>query len=392
VKAGIPFAFLIVLPALVTPAQLSPARGGVFADPVQHLGPADHPGAGLEAARRYSEANGGQALLVMFDGKTIFEAYGNGGGKDCAQMLASGTKSFVGVAAVAAVEDGLIRLDDKACESLTEWKSDPLKSQITYRQLLTLTSGLMPGERGSAIRAPGWKEIVAKPMAGKPGAQFAYGAYQLCAFAEALQRKLQNETFEAYLNRRILQPLGIKLEWRWRCADGNPQVGGGGAMTAHDWAVFGEFVRLGGNWKGKQIIDAQLLAACFQGTAQNPAYGLTWWLKRPVSAEFRRSIPILSREWGDVANAEWLPNDLLAACGAGKQRLYVIPSLKLVIVRQGGLSQGFADIEFLGLLLQGEPAGKSAANSRASRLRQLTPQQRTRLLKRWNASTDKPTE
>jgi CubicO group peptidase (beta-lactamase class C family) len=331
-------------------------------------------------------------MVVLLDGKIVFESYANGGAKDRAQMLASGTKSFVGVAAVAAVEDGIIKLDDPACESLTEWKTDPVKSQITYRQLLTLTSGLTPGERGSAIRSPGWKEIVARPMAGKPGAQFAYGAYPLCAFAEALQRKLQNETFEAYLNRRILEPLGIKLEWRWRCADGNPQVGGGGAMTARDWAVFGEFIRQGGSWEGKQIIDAQLLAACFQGTAQNPAYGLTWWLKRPVSTEFRHSIPILSREWGDVANAEWLPNDLVAACGAGKQRLYVIPSLKLVVVRQGGLSQGFNDTEFLSLLLRGKSAGKSAANSGANRPQQLTPEQRERLLKRRNASTEELTK
>lgn len=157
--------------------------------------------AAMKRAQQYSESAGGQAMLVMFDGEVMFEASANGGGKDRAQTLASGTKSFVGVAAAAAVEDGWIQLDDKACESLTEWKTDPLKSQITYRQLLTLTSGLIPGERGSAVRSPGWKEIVSKPMVGKPGAQFVYGAHHLCAFAEALQRRLKNETFEKYLTR-----------------------------------------------------------------------------------------------------------------------------------------------------------------------------------------------
>jgi hypothetical protein len=101
-----------------------------------------------------------------------------------------------------------------------------------------------------------------------------------------------------------------------------------------------------------------LLAECFVGTPQNPAYGLTWWLKKKVSADLYRKIPILSWEWGDVANADWLPADLVAACGAGKQRLYVIPSLKLVVVRQGALSQGFSDLEFLSLLLRGKSAGK----------------------------------
>ena len=129
-------------------------------------------------------------------------------------------------------------------------------------------------------------------------------------------------------------------------------------MTAKDWAKFGELVRMGGKWDGKEVVDAKLLAECFQGTPLNPAYGLTWWLKKKVTVEHRKKIPILSREWGDVANADWLPADLVAACGAGKQRLYVIPSLKLVIVRQGSLSQGFSDIEFLSLLLRGKSASK----------------------------------
>lgn len=333
--------------ARTVPILLMPVLGyvaGSLAAPAQSA---------MEAARRYSERNGGQAMLVLFNGEIVFEAYANGGGEDRAQTLASGTKSFVGVVAMAAVEDGLIRLDDKACESLTEWQADPLKSRITYRQLLTMTSGLRPGEPSSATRCPGWKEIVAAPMVGQPGAQFAYGANHLCAFAEALQRKLEKESFEEYLERRILRPLGIRLEWRLRCADGNPQVGGGGAMTARHWAVFGEFMRLGGLWNGRQIVCRELLAECLQGTPQNPAYGLTWWLKRPVPEAIIRQVPILQREMGEILRADWLPDDLFMAAGAGKQRLYVIPSMKLVIVRQGDLlrSQGFSDTEFLRYLL-----------------------------------------
>jgi len=320
--------------------------------------PSAPPQAAMKAAADYSKAHNGQTCLVMFDGKIVFERYDNGGAADKVQMLASGSKSFVGVAAVAAVQDQIIRLDDPVCEALTEWKDDPKKAKITYRQLLTMTSGLMPGERGRAIQAPAWKEIAGKPLTGKPDEQFTYGAYHLNTFAYALERKLGKETFEEYLKRRILDPIGIKVEWRFRCEDGHPQVGGGAFMTARDWAKYGEFVRLGGAWDGKEVVDSKLLADCFRGTSQNPAYGLTWWLKKEVSAEHRKKIPILSWEWGDVANADWLPADLVAACGAGKQRLYVIPSLKLVIVRQGGLSRGFSDLEFLSLLLRGKSADK----------------------------------
>lgn len=310
----------------------------------------------MKAAADYSKACNGQTMVVLFDGEVVFERYDNRGAADRLQMLASGSKSFVGLAAVAAVQDGILKLDAPASESLVEWKDAPEKSGITYRQLLTLTSGLTPGERGAALKAPSWKAIAAKPMTNRPGERFAYGAYHLNAFALALERELGEETFEAYLKRRILDPIGVKVEWRFRCEDGHPQVGGGAFMTARDWATFGEFVRQGGKWKGKDILDGKLLATCFQGTDQNPSYGLTWWLKKPISAELRRKAPILASEWADVANADWLPADLVAACGAGKQRLYVIPSRKLVIVRQGILSQKFSDDEFLSLLLRGGPA------------------------------------
>jgi len=309
--------------------------------------------AALKQASDYSMGHNGQTFLVMFEGKIVAEHYAAGGSPDRLQMLASGSKSFVGVAAAAAVEDGIIQLDDLVCGSLVDWKDDPTKSRITYRQLLTLTSGLKASDRAFFRTQPAWRDTAAGPMTGKPGEQFGYGANQLNVFALALQQKLDSETFEAYLKRRILDPLGIQVQWRMRCFDGNPQVGGGGFITSRDWASFGEFVRLQGSWKGKQIIAAEHLADCFKGTESNPAYGQTWWLKEKISPEVVRGNIILRSEWAAVANSEALPRDLVAACGAGKQRLYIIPSRRLVIVRQGGLAaRSFSDVEFLSLLLR----------------------------------------
>jgi CubicO group peptidase (beta-lactamase class C family) len=62
----------------------------------------DPDAAAMNTARLYSESVGGQAMVVLFDGQIIFEGYGNGGAQDRAQTLASGTKSFVGAAAMAA--------------------------------------------------------------------------------------------------------------------------------------------------------------------------------------------------------------------------------------------------------------------------------------------------
>ena len=306
----------------------------------------------IGAAAEYSKSQTGHAMVVMFDGKVIFEQYDNGGAMEKPHSLSSGAKCFVGPAAVAAVQDGLIKLDNPAVENIPEWKDDPEKSTITYRQLLSMTSGLTHPTGDDGKRMP-WKQKIAMPMAAKPGEHFQYGGYELGVFAYALEHKLAPESFSQYIHRRILDPIGIKVPARPRTADGSPTVGPGN-ITARDWATYGEFIRREGNWNNQQILDPALLRDCFKGSKANPAYGLTWWLKSPVSEELIRTADAdVTKIWGKVANCNRLPNDLVAALGAGTQRLFVMPSLKLVVVRQANdRSGGFQDLEFLRLLLR----------------------------------------
>src|SRR5438067_12639390 len=90
----------------------------------------------LSAAADYSRSRRGFALLVMQNDRVIFEDYENGAKPNEAHKIYSGTKSFRAIAAMAAVEDDLLKLDERTAETLTEWRDDPLKSQITIRQLL----------------------------------------------------------------------------------------------------------------------------------------------------------------------------------------------------------------------------------------------------------------
>ena len=92
-------------------------------------------------------------MLVMQNGKTVFEHYANGGGADMRCKIFSGTKSFWGIAALCAARDGLIKLDDRVADTVTEWKADPRKSQITIHQLLNQTDGIEPAP-GSYASAP----------------------------------------------------------------------------------------------------------------------------------------------------------------------------------------------------------------------------------------------
>jgi CubicO group peptidase (beta-lactamase class C family) len=345
-------ALLRIVTLFIASASIVPLTRA--ADPLPTRAPPHAPAAeAMKAAADYSKSHTGQTMLVMFDGKVIFEQYDNGGAPDQRQNLASGAKSFIGAAAVAAVQDGLIQLDEPACENIPEWKDDPTKSTITYRQLLNMTSGLTRPTSDDEKRSP-LKQQMAMPMRAKPGEHFEYGGYQLEIFAYAVQQKLAPETFEQYLKRRIFDPIGIKFDPHRQANDGHPRTGPG-EMTARDWAKFGEFIRREGNWNNQQILDPALLRDCFKGSKANPAYGSTWWLKSPVSEELIRSPSaevMPSQGWDKIANCDWLPGDLVAAVGGVRQRLYIVPSLKLVIVRQGGRSEEFHDLEFLSLLLR----------------------------------------
>jgi len=316
--------------------------------------------ANFKLATDYSKQMRGLSVLVMKGDKIIFEEYQNGHTAETAHMLASGTKSFSGVMAVAAQQDGLLKLDEKVCDTITEWKSDPLKSKITIRQLLSLTSGLDAGAIGLP---PNNSEAINFRAKHEPATKFEYGPVPFQVFGELMRRKLQpqKENVMDYLKRRILNPIGLNVKF-WRTdSNGNPLLPQGAVLTAREWAKFGLFLKNGGKWDGKQIIPEKLLKECFVGTKANPSYGLTFWLNANGARNGRRQQQgsIFGNRQGDVTEISENgiqpegPKDLFMAAGAGKQRLYVIPSLDLVIVRQGQQSR-FDDKEFLARLLFGK--------------------------------------
>lgn len=348
------FLFTVLLVASFHPGSLPAAESSDPTDARHH-----------RLAAEYSSAKRGVSLLVMVDGKIVFEDYPGNGRADRAWELASGTKSFCGAMLVAAAQDGLLSLDERVADTIAEWKSDPRKSQITLRQLLSLTSGI---EGGGIGRPPTYTDALNTAAAFEPGMKFQYGPAPFQVFGEVMRRKLAAAEKPAgvldYLHRRVLDPIGLKVgSWR-KGTDGQPHLPSGAALTAREWAKFGELVRLGGKWEGKQLLDAKLLDKCFVGTKANPAYGLTFWLRRDVDADTRRGIPLLRRATDLMNDRSEVARDLVFAAGAGHQRLYISRELKLVVVRQAegvlaaiaGRGEQFSDAELLHRLLLGQPA------------------------------------
>jgi predicted RNA-binding protein with PIN domain len=313
----------------------------------------------LEAAAKYCAERKSTALLVRQSGRVIHESYPNGGKRGQPQRIYSGTKGFWGLAAMAAVEDGLITLEEKVADTISEWRDDARRSKVTVEMLLDFTGGL---ERGLSIHEDGHKDrnlmAMKRPMVATPGKSFIYGPSQLQVFHELLKRKLatkkRKESPTRYLERRVLKPLGLGPQRYIPDAAGNPLLAAGFLMSASQWAKLGECLLN----EGDPILKPGSFRTLIEGSNANAAYSFGFWNNRAAGKDSPREIDVEDQldvdwdkqSWSRVCIGKDAPQDLLASVGSGYQRLYAVPSLELVIVRQGTNAR-FRDGEFLRTIL-----------------------------------------
>jgi CubicO group peptidase (beta-lactamase class C family) len=304
--------------------------------------------AAVRAAAAYSAAHGGSSFLAIQDGRTLIEQ-----SADIPYKIYSGTKAFWTLAALAAAEDGLLNLDEHVADTITVWRSDARKSRVTVRQLLNLSAGLEPqfflhemqsGDRDATA--------VGARIVAEPGSAFIYGPSALQVFHEVLKVKLRGESPTRYLERRVLHRLGLGSQRYLNDRAGNPLLATGWELTARQWAQLGQLV-LGG---GAPVVSRISLGQCWRGSPANRAFSLGWWNNRaaPSGREFdfeKMLIPKWPRQdWRDACLCRQAPSDLVACIGSANQRLYVIPSLQLIVVRHGN-DGSFSDGTLLRLLL-----------------------------------------
>ncbi len=304
--------------------------------------------AAVKAAAEYSKQHRGVSFLAVQNGRTLLEQ-----DPKTPHRIFSGTKAFWDLAALAAAEDGLLDLDDRVADTISAWRSDPRKSQVTTRQLLNFDSGIEPlfrlheGQSNDRDALAGRARMVAEP-----GTAFIYGPAALQVFHQVLKTKLGGQTPTHFLERRVLRRLGLGRQRYLPDRAGNPLLATGWILTAREWAKIGRVVLN----DGTPVISKQSLEQCWRGTAANRAFSLGWWNNRaaPNGREFDFEQMLMpkwpNQDWREACLCRDAPSDLVACIGSEGQRLYVVPSLHLIVVRQadGG---SFSDAHFLRLLL-----------------------------------------
>lgn len=285
----------------------------------------------LQAASAYSSSHGGHAFLVMQNGRVLHESYSNGHAKGMTHRIYSGTKAFWCLAALAAEKDGLVNLNEPVSNTIAEWKADKRRSQITVRQLLDFSSGLPPmfGLHENTFKDRTAAALKAS-LAGTPGRSFIYGPASLQVWHEVLARKLREkgQTPTRYLERKVLSAVDLGPQRYLPDQKGAPLLASGFMLTARQWAELGQWV-----------IKHKEVQGTLRGSA-NPAFGFGFWnnhaassTAREVDVESMLDRPWAGQSWRGACISRAAPADMLACIGSYGQRLYIVPSQKLVIVR-----------------------------------------------------------
>lgn len=261
----------------------------------------------------------GKALIILKDGRIALEKYYGSFTRDSIWYWASAGKTVTAALVGIAQQQGLMNIASPSAQYLGYGWSSCTKQQeemITVRHHLTMTTGL-----GFERNNDNCTEPACLTYRAAPGTIWDYhnAAYLL------LQDMVANAagvTYQQFYTRNLATKLGMGGLW----------VNGTLFSKPLAMARFGLMLLAGGTWNGDTILKDRAYFDAMINTSQdlNKSYGYLFWLNGKGSF-MQPSIPLVFRT--DLVPEA--PNDMYAGMGKNDQRVYVVPSKGLVVVRMG---------------------------------------------------------
>lgn len=273
--------------------------------------------------------NDTKAFIILKDGRIALEWYSTDFTKDSPWYWASSGKTLTCFVTGIAEEEGFLELTDKSSDYLgAGWTSAPTEKEdmITVWNQLTMTTGL--DDTQGDCKTPDCLTYVADA-----GTRWAYHNAPYTLIQDVVSNATQTD-FEDYFTSKLKDRIGMSGSWISTNGLNNVYW-----STARSMARFGLLTLNDGIWDGSTILGAGDYLTAMKNTSQdlNKSYGYLWWLNGKESAMVPQSQIVFDTEL--IPNA---PNDLFAGLGKNDQKLYIVPSQNLVVVRLGEDTGGAA--------------------------------------------------
>ena len=288
-----------------------------------------------------------KAVVVVHDGKVIAERYAAGIGVDTPLLGFSMTKSVVNALIGILTQQGLVTPSMPA--PIPEWRgADDPRREIEVEHLMRMTTGLDLDETNSGFDPSSRMFLqddtsayaVGARMIAPPGERWHYSSPTTQILARIVRDAVGGpEQTLAFAWRELFNPLGMRnvtLEF-----DGAGTLQGSTYMlaSARDWARFGLLYLNDGVVGDKRILHEDWVDFCAAATLDTD-YAAGFWTNRSEHPDAKGRVRL------------GIPRDAFFASGDLGQRIVIMPSQHLVVVRLGDSVDPTGDIRGLGRLVK----------------------------------------
>jgi CubicO group peptidase (beta-lactamase class C family) len=323
----------------LAPRESVPASNG-YQLPVAGPGNQSISQRALDNMRDFAREQGSWGLVVLQYGVVQTEWYAKGWSADSLMQSQSMHKSVLPVLIQAAIEDGYIgALTDPIGKYITEWSDDP-RGAITLEQMMWMSSGLLeyPFSLNPWSDAFRWlfdsnttPVLLRTPLDWTPGAKFQYNNVNSEMLGLVIERAT-GKRYAEYLSQRLWAPMGASGAEVWQDSAGGKAHSSCCLLApVKDWAKFGMLLLGRGEINEQRIVSADFIDRMVTPSPTFDWYGYQIWLG--YSRELNPRAELLAG--GYQRTEPFIAEDTYYASGYGAQRVYVVPSAELVIVRMG---------------------------------------------------------
>ncbi len=260
-----------------------------------------------------------KSFVILHKGKIAVEWYYAGFSQDSAWYWASAAKSLKAFMIGQLQEDGLLNINDKTSDYLgAGWTISAAAKEdlITVKTQLSMSTGL-----DYQVPNLDCTEDTCLKYKADAGTQWYYHNAPYILLTDVLENA-SGKTINAFTFQNVLQPIGMQGVWLNKFF----------FSTARSMARFGLLNLNNGVWNGTTLLGDQAYLSAMKNSSQNlnPAYGYLWWLNG--KNDFIQPGLPNTFQGAIVPSA---PADMYMAAGKNDQRIYIVPSLDVIVVRQG---------------------------------------------------------